>query len=253
MVAAQVIGHDAAIALGGLGGYFELNVMMPLMAHDLLSSIEMMSNGVHAFSDHCVAGLKADEIRCREAVERSLALATALAPAIGYDRAAEISKEAHRTGRTVREVALEWGVLSPETLEAVLDPIQMTEPMGNEQWEKTYDDYKNDWGNGPFGVERVIFEGTGRDGAFGRFTTNNIRFDDEQAVLYMHRRWYKRTADGHEFIKEYLGRKHPVTAAEVRSWLEQCGFNIQEVFGSQKGEPYTPSSERAIFWAVKPG
>ena len=141
MVAAQVIGHDAAIALGGLGGYFELNVMMPLMAHDLLSSIEMMSNGVRAFSDHCVAGLQADETRCREAVERSLALATALAPAIGYDRAAEISKEAHRTGRTVHEVALEWGVLSSKRLEAVLDPIQMTEPMGSEQWGS------EQWGN----------------------------------------------------------------------------------------------------------
>lgn len=86
MVAAQVIGYDAAITLGGLGSYFELNVMMPLMAHNLLSAIEMMANAVRAFTDRCVAGIEADEGRCRETVERNLALATALAPAIGYDK-----------------------------------------------------------------------------------------------------------------------------------------------------------------------
>ena len=128
MVAAQVIGHDAAITLGGVGGYFELNLMMPLMAHDLLSSIEMMANAVRAFADRCVVGIEADEARCRETVERGLALATALAPVIGYDRAAEISKEAHRSGRTVREVAMEQGVLPLDELDAILDPRRMTEP-----------------------------------------------------------------------------------------------------------------------------
>jgi fumarate hydratase class II len=126
MVAAQVIGHDTAITLGGLGGYFELNTMMPLMAHNLLSSIEMMANAVRAFADRCIVGIEADEARCRETVERNLALATALAPAIGYDRAAEISKEAHRSGRTVREVAMEQSVLPPDELDAVLDPMSMT-------------------------------------------------------------------------------------------------------------------------------
>ena len=77
----------------------------------------------------CIVGLEVDEARCQETVERNLALATALAPVIGYDRAAEISKEAHRTGRTVREVALEWAVLPPEELEAALEPFRMTEPM----------------------------------------------------------------------------------------------------------------------------
>ena len=87
-----------------------------------------MANAVRAFTNRCVAGIEADEERSRETVERNLALATALAPVIGYDKTAEISKEAHRTGRTVREVALERGVLSPEKLDAVLDVYKMTEP-----------------------------------------------------------------------------------------------------------------------------
>jgi fumarate hydratase class II len=134
-VLAQVIGHDAAITLGGLGSYFELNVMMPLMAHNLLSSIEWMATSLRAFADRCVVGLEADETRCQETVERNLALATVLAPVIGYDRAAEVSKEAHRSGRTVRAVALEWDVLPLEELDVILDPAQMTKPMtnGNEQ------------------------------------------------------------------------------------------------------------------------
>jgi len=128
LVAAQVIGHDAAITLGGLGGYFELNLMMPLLAYDLLRSIEWLANGVRAFADRCVMGIEANEERCRTMVERSLALATALAPAVGHDEAAEIAQEAHRTGRTVREVAEERGVLSPEALDRVFDPYRMTEP-----------------------------------------------------------------------------------------------------------------------------
>jgi fumarate hydratase class II len=128
MVAAQVIGHDTAVTLGGLGGYFELNLMMPLIAYNLLRSIEWLANGTHAFTVRCVAGIEANAGRCREMVERSLALATALAPVIGYDSAAEIAKEAHRTGRTVRDVALEWEVLPAEELDLLLDPARMTEP-----------------------------------------------------------------------------------------------------------------------------
>jgi fumarate hydratase class II len=133
MAAAQVIGHDAATTLGGLGSYFELNVMMPLMAHNLLSSIAILSSSVRAFTDRCVAGLEADEARCLETVERNLALATALAPIIGYDKATEVSKEAFRTGRTVRQVAVEWEMLPTDELDAVLDPRRMTEPMGSEE------------------------------------------------------------------------------------------------------------------------
>jgi fumarate hydratase class II len=128
LVAAQVIGHDAAITIGGLGGYFELNLMMPLLAYDLLRSIEWLANGVRAFTDRCVMGIEANEERCRQTVERSLALATALAPAVGYDRAAEVAKEAHRSGRTVREVAEAWEVLPPAELDAALDVRRMTEP-----------------------------------------------------------------------------------------------------------------------------
>ena len=127
MVCAQVIGYDAAIALGGLGGHLELNLMMPLLAHNLLGSIALLANATRAFTDRCVKGLEADEARCRDTVERSLALATALAPRIGYDAASEIAGEAYRTGRTVREVALERGVLPPEELDALLDPRKMTE------------------------------------------------------------------------------------------------------------------------------
>ncbi len=128
LVAAQVIGHDAAITLGGLGGYFELNLMMPLLAYDLLRSVEWLANGTLAFTERCIAGIEVDADRCRELVERSLALATALVPVLGYDRAAEIAKEAHRTGSTVREVARAWGVLGPKELDEALDPRRMTEP-----------------------------------------------------------------------------------------------------------------------------
>ncbi|MGC9398023.1 MAG: class II fumarate hydratase [Anaerolineae bacterium] len=128
MAAAQVIGYDAAITQCGLGGNFELNTMTTLMAHNLLQSIDLLAQAVRAFTGRCVAGLEADSERCRSAVERSLALATALVPLIGYDAATEIAQEAHRTGRTVREVALAHGVLSAERLDALLDPRAMTEP-----------------------------------------------------------------------------------------------------------------------------
>jgi fumarate hydratase class II len=128
MVCAQVIGYDVANTLGGLGGYFELNLMMPLLAHNTLSAVSLLACGTTAFIERCVKGLEVDAARCRASVERNLALATALAPVIGYDRAAQIAKEAHRSGKTVREVALAQGVLSPAELDALLDPLRMTEP-----------------------------------------------------------------------------------------------------------------------------
>jgi fumarate hydratase class II len=108
--------------------------MMPLLAYDLLHSIEWLANGVRAFTDRCVVGIEANEERCRQMVERSLALATALAPAIGHDRAAEVAKEAHRTGRTVREVAESGGVLPPAELDAALDVYRMTKPGLSDDW-----------------------------------------------------------------------------------------------------------------------
>jgi fumarate hydratase class II len=128
MVAAQVIGHDAAITHGGLGSNFELNTMMPLLAYNLLQSIEWLSTSIRLFSERCVAGIEANETYCQETLERSLALATGLAPVIGYDQAAEISKEAFKSGRTIRRVAEERGVLTMDELEKALDPYQMTEP-----------------------------------------------------------------------------------------------------------------------------
>jgi fumarate hydratase class II len=127
-VCAQVVGNDAAVTLGGLSGNFELNVMMPLIAHNLLQSIEILARAVTQFTQKCVLGLEADRRRCEALVEESLAMATALAPAIGYDRAAQIAKKAFESGKTVRETALAEKVLSREELEDILDPRPMTEP-----------------------------------------------------------------------------------------------------------------------------
>src|SRR5881398_1305683 len=130
MVCAQVIGNDVTITWAGANGNFELNVMMPIMAHDLLESIRLLANAVDIFSEKCVRGIVANEERCRELVELSMAMVTSLAPKIGYDRAAEIAKESAKTGRTVREIAREKKVLPEKELERALDPIKMTEPSG---------------------------------------------------------------------------------------------------------------------------
>ncbi len=127
-VCAQVIGNDAAVTLGGLAGNFELNVMMPVMIRNLLESIELLARAVTEFTGRCIRGLQADRERCESYVEQSLAMCTALAPAIGYDRAAQIAKKAHESGKTVREVAIEEQVLPREDLDKVLDPRPMTEP-----------------------------------------------------------------------------------------------------------------------------
>ncbi len=127
-VCAQVIGADAAITLGGLSGNFELNVMMPLIAHNLLQSIHLLANGVDHFSRRCVDGLEADRERCEEMVERSLALATALTPKIGYDEAARIAKKAYDQRKTIRQVAEEQRILSRKELNRWLDPRSMMAP-----------------------------------------------------------------------------------------------------------------------------
>src|SRR5467141_3434409 len=132
MVCAQVIGNDSCITWSGANGNFELNVMMPVMAHNLLESIRLLGNACDAFREKCVRGIEANEERCRELVELSMAMVTSLAPKIGYDRAAEIAKESAKTGRTVREICLEKKVLPPEELERALDPVKMTEPGGKE-------------------------------------------------------------------------------------------------------------------------
>jgi fumarate hydratase, class II len=126
MVAAQVMGNDATITIAGQSGNFELNVMLPLIAYNLLQSIELLANAAENLADQCVVGIHATE-RGPQLVEKGLMLATALAPEIGYDRAAEISKEAYKTGRTIREVAREKTDLSEEELDKLLDARKMTE------------------------------------------------------------------------------------------------------------------------------
>jgi fumarate hydratase class II len=124
---AQVIGNDATIALAGHRGFFELNTMMPVAAHNLLQAIELLAAASRNFAERCVDGLKATE-RGPELVERGLAMATGLATLIGYDAAAQVAKEAARSGRTIREVARERTKLSEDDLRRVLDPASMTEP-----------------------------------------------------------------------------------------------------------------------------
>jgi len=128
MIAAQVIGNDVTISIAGQSGNFELNVMKPIIAHNLLQSIDLMASGCNVLAEKCVDGLQANRERCQELVEQSLAMITALAPKIGYDRAAQIAKEAHQTGRTVRELALEKKVLPREELEQAMDPWGQTAP-----------------------------------------------------------------------------------------------------------------------------
>ncbi len=127
MVAAQVQGNDVAINIGGLSGVFELNVMMPIMAHNLLQSIGILAAASRLLAELTVKGLVANQDRARQMVEKSLAMVTCLAPRIGYDEAAEIAKEAFSTGRTVREIARERKVLSDEELDRALDAYAQTE------------------------------------------------------------------------------------------------------------------------------
>jgi fumarate hydratase class II len=126
MVSAQVIGNDATVALAGQSGNFELNVMLPVIAHNLLQSIELLASTADNFTDQLVVGLKATD-RGPALVEQGLMLATALAPEIGYDKAADLSKEAYKTGKTIREVARKRTDLSKEELDRLLDARKMTQ------------------------------------------------------------------------------------------------------------------------------
>lgn len=128
MAAAQVIGNDLAVTIGGQAGVFELNVMMPVMAHNILESIRLLAASANNFADRCISGIDANRERCNEMVEKSLAMCTALAPEIGYDAAAAIAKESYKTGKTVREIAARKKILSPKRLNEILDPMRMTMP-----------------------------------------------------------------------------------------------------------------------------
>ncbi|MCA1833847.1 MAG: class II fumarate hydratase [Actinomycetota bacterium] len=126
-VAAQVMGNDAAIAIAGAMSNFELNVFMPLITHNLLESIALLGAAARLFSDKCITGLEPDAERALALVEQTFPIVTALVPAIGYDVAAEISKEAFKTGRSIRDVALARGVLGEKELDEALDLMKMTQ------------------------------------------------------------------------------------------------------------------------------
>ncbi len=126
-VVAQVIGNDASVVWSGANGNFELNVMMPVMAHNLLESVELLSNACNVFAERCVDGLQANEARAQELVEKNAIIVTALNPHIGYDNGAKIAKEAVASGRSVRELVLEAGLMTEEELDNALDLRKMTE------------------------------------------------------------------------------------------------------------------------------
>jgi len=128
MVAMQVVGNDAAVAMAVGAGQMELNVFMPLIAHNLLASIQILKNFLPVVIERCIRGIEADEARCRHYFESSAGLATLLNQHIGYAKAAEVAKEALATGKTVRDLILEKGLMTEAALEAALDPRRVTEP-----------------------------------------------------------------------------------------------------------------------------
>jgi fumarate hydratase class II len=128
MLCAQVMGNDVALNIGGASGHFELNVYKPMIIHACLQSLRLLADGSRSFEEHCVRGIEANEARIRELVERSLMLVTALSPHIGYDRAAEIAKKAHREGSTLREAALRLGYVKAEDFDRWVRPESMIAP-----------------------------------------------------------------------------------------------------------------------------
>jgi len=128
MLCVQVLANDVAMGIGGASGQFELNVYKPMLIHNFLQSVRLLADGCASFEEHCARGIQANEARINELVERSLMLVTALAPHIGYDRAAEIAKKAHREGSTLRDAALALGYVSAEDFERWVRPEAMTRP-----------------------------------------------------------------------------------------------------------------------------
>jgi len=119
-IAAQVMGNDTVIMLGGQSGNFELNTMLPVMAYNLLQSINLLAAGTKLFAEKCVAGITANREKCAENIEKSLAMATYLVPYLGYDKASSIANQAHKTGKTIREIVLEEKIFSEDELTKIL-------------------------------------------------------------------------------------------------------------------------------------
>jgi fumarate hydratase class II len=128
MVCCQIFGNHVAITAGGSQGHFELNVYKPLLVFCMMNSIQLMADVVRSFTEHCVKGIRADEIRIRELMERSLMLVTALAPRIGYDNAAKVAKSAHARGTTLKEEAVRLGFVSAAEFDRLVKPERMTRP-----------------------------------------------------------------------------------------------------------------------------
>ena len=127
-VSAQVIGNDAAIAFGGASGLLDLNVMLPMMAHNLLESERLLASASRMFTDKCINGLVANRERCAEQIEWGMSMVTSLAPVIGYDRASQIAKQAVNEGKTVRQVCLDESIIEADELDRLLDPLTMLTP-----------------------------------------------------------------------------------------------------------------------------
>lgn len=128
MLCCQVFGNDVAITIGGASGNFELNVFKPLIAHNFAQSVRLLADGMSSFEEHCVRGITANHARIAELLERSLMLVTALTPHIGYDRAAEIAKRAHRDGSTLKQAALALGHVTEQDFERWVRPADMVHP-----------------------------------------------------------------------------------------------------------------------------
>jgi len=128
MVCCQVFGNHTTITVAGSQGHFELNVYKPVLAYCMMHSIQLMSDVTRSFTEHCIEGIRADEKRIRDLMERSLMLVTALAPKIGYDNAAKVAKSAHARGTTLREEAVRLGFVSPAEFDRLVQPDKMTRP-----------------------------------------------------------------------------------------------------------------------------
>jgi fumarate hydratase class II len=126
MAAAQVLGNDVAVSVAGMSGHLQLNVFMPVIAQNVLQSCRLVADGCASFREHCASGIEPDRERIARNLERSLMLVTALAPHLGYDAAARIAKTAHASGRTLREAALELGLVTAEQYDAWVRPERMT-------------------------------------------------------------------------------------------------------------------------------
>lgn len=127
-IAFQVIGNDQTVTAASEAGQFELNVMEPVLVHNVIESLNVMIKGIEAFRDYCVQGIQANTAQLNDNINKSLGIITAINPHIGYEAATEIAQEAFRTGKTIRDICLERGLLTEEELEAILSPAEMTQP-----------------------------------------------------------------------------------------------------------------------------